>query len=63
MKKKERGEGRGEREKFSKVVGAKDLFTVPRKRKKKQEKEKRKKRKKRGKKGKGGGIKKGHVSR
>lgn len=61
--KKKKGEKGGEREKFSKVVGAKDLFTVPRKRKKKQEKEKRKKRKKRGKKRKGGGIKKGHVSR
>lgn len=61
--KKKKGGREGEREKFSKVVGAKDLFTVPRKRKKKQEKEKRKKEEKREKKEKGGGIKKGHVSR
>lgn len=50
MKKKERGEGRGEREKFSKVVGAKDLFTVPRKRKKNKKKKREKKGRKEGKK-------------
>ena len=43
--KKER-KGGGEKEKFSKVVGAKDLFTVPCKRKKNKKKKREKKREK-----------------